>query len=354
MSYKIFSLANAKDWTTLLNKLPQNQQDIYFTPEYYQLYEAYGDGKAQCFVFEQDGELILYPYLKNSVNSLGYQLDKEYYDIQGAYGYNGIISSSKEKHFLHAFHTCFEKYCKENNIIAEFTRFHPLLQNMEMASDKTKIIYDRKTVFFDLSKELSEIFSIFQHSTKKQIRRAENRYHIQIKTHTNPNEHVNILYDIYTQTMNKVNAVPYLYFNKEYFSNLLQLENVVLFIAYYEDKPIACISALYVKDYFHGHLGGSLSEFLKMYPNDLLYKEMILYAKKIKCKYLHVGGGDTSDINNSLLNFKMNFSKDIADFYIGKTIYNEVVYNDIIEQWKIKYPLSYQKNRIKLLGYREI
>ena len=334
--------------------LPIEQQDIYFTPEYYALYEEYGDGKAHCFVFQKDGNLILYPFLKNSINALGYQLDNEYFDIQGAYGYNGIVSSSKDKNFINTFHACFEKYCIENNIIAEFTRFHPLLQNVDMASDKTKIVYDRKTVFFDLSKELSEIFSLFQHSTKKQIRRAENRYHIQIKTYTKPYEHVNILYDIYTQTMNKVNASPYLFFNKEYFSNLLQLENVVLFIAYYEDKPIACISALYAKDYFHGHLGGSLLEFLKMYPNDLLYKEMISYAKKIQCKYLHIGGGDTSDINNSLLNFKMNFSKDVTDFYIGKTIYNEVVYNMIIEQWKTNHPLSYQKHAMKLLGYREI
>lgn len=354
MNYKLLTLADKQEWAILLNQLPQEQQDVYFTPEYYALYEEYGDGKAHCFVFQKDGNLILYPFLKNSINALGYQLDKEYYDIQGAYGYNGIISSSKDKDFIHAFHTCFEKYCIDNNIIAEFTRFHPLLHNVDVTSDKTKIVFDRKTVCFDLTKELPYIFSRFQHSTKKQIRRAENRYNIQIKTYTKPHDYVNILYDIYNQTMNKVNASPYLFFNKEYFSNLLHLENVILFIAYYENKPIACISALYAKDYFHGHLGCSLSEFLKMYPNDLLYKEMISYAKKVQCKYLHVGGGDTSDTNNSLLNFKMNFSKDVADFYIGKTIYNEVVYNMIIEQWKTNYPLSYQKYAMKLLGYREI
>ena len=94
MNYKVFSLQDKEEWNNLLKKLPTKQQDIYYTPEYYSLYENYGDGKAQCFVFEKEGEIALYPFLINSINQLGYELDNEYFDIQGAYGYNGVVSSS--------------------------------------------------------------------------------------------------------------------------------------------------------------------------------------------------------------------------------------------------------------------
>lgn len=354
VDFEVLSLDDEEKWNLLIQKLPIDQQDVYFTPTYYQLYENLGDGKAQCFVFEKDGDIVLYPFLKNSINNLGYQLDNEYYDIQGAYGYNGIITSTNDKQFMHAFHLCFDNYCLKNNIVAEFIRFHPLLSNHIFASENTQVLFDRKTVYFDLSKNIKDIYSDFQHSTKKQIRRAENRYHIKVEVYTKPSDYVDVLVDIYTKTMERVNAVPYLFFNKTYFSNLLHMENIVLFVAYHETNPIACISAFYDKDYFHGHLGGSLYEYLNMYPNDLLYKEMIRYAQKINCKFLHIGGGDTPDPDNSLLKFKMNFSNSLADFHIGKKIHKQTVYENIVGQWKNKHPLSYEKNKMKLLGYREI
>jgi hypothetical protein len=45
---------------------------------------------AKCFVYQKGSNITLYPFLINSVNALGYNLDKEYFDIQGAYGYNGV------------------------------------------------------------------------------------------------------------------------------------------------------------------------------------------------------------------------------------------------------------------------
>ena len=39
MSYRILTLNEKKEWSTSLEKLPVDQQDIYYTPEYYELYE---------------------------------------------------------------------------------------------------------------------------------------------------------------------------------------------------------------------------------------------------------------------------------------------------------------------------
>ena len=65
MNYKILNLKNRQKWKILLNGLPINHQDIYFTPEYYELYEKNGDGKAQCFIFEDNGNIALYLFLIN-------------------------------------------------------------------------------------------------------------------------------------------------------------------------------------------------------------------------------------------------------------------------------------------------
>ena len=44
-----------------------------------------------CFVFEKEENNVLYP-----PTPLGYRLYKEYYDIHGTYGYNGLIFSSND------------------------------------------------------------------------------------------------------------------------------------------------------------------------------------------------------------------------------------------------------------------
>ena len=91
---KVFGLEEQASWVAALSKISPERKDIYFEPEYYSLYQNYGDGLAQCFVFENENGIAVYPFLKNLITPLGYELDKEYYDIQGAYGYNGLISSA--------------------------------------------------------------------------------------------------------------------------------------------------------------------------------------------------------------------------------------------------------------------
>ena len=114
----ILTLENAAKWRSILDSFDDNIRDIYYSPEYYELYEQMGDGKAHCFVFKNSQGLAMYPFLMNSVNDLGYHLDGSYFDIQGAYGYNGVLSSSNEKPFLDAFYDEFTCWCQENGIIA--------------------------------------------------------------------------------------------------------------------------------------------------------------------------------------------------------------------------------------------
>lgn len=42
------------------------------------------------------------------------------------------------------------------------------------------------------------------------------------------------------------------------------------------------------------------------------------------------------------------------NFWIGKKVHNQTEYDQIVEQWKQKYPESYEAHKVMLLGYREI
>lgn len=349
---KILMGKDLQEWNGFLSRLPKERRDVYFTPEYYSLYEAYGDGEAQCFVFEKDGELALYPFLKNPITTLGYELDKEYYDIQGAYGYNGLISSTDSREFIEAFWKEFDLWCQDNNIVAEFMRFHPIMKNHLLGEGHFKLIHDRNTVYLDLTQSEEDIFAGFDKGTRQHIRKAAKS--IEIRPAERNEESVQIFNRIYRENMEHVNSIPYLFFNLQHFRNMFQQDNIEFFIAWQDDTPIACYSGLVSEEYYGNYLRASLTEYNRTGVNTLMYWSMIQSAKAHGCHYVHFGGGTSGDPENSLLHYKMNFSKTLSEFWIGKKVHNQEVYDKIVEQWKTKYPDSYEAHKVMLLGYREI
>ena len=341
-----------REWNHLLSHLPCDQQDVYFTPEYYALYEQNGDGKACCFVYEEDEGIVLYPFLLNSINQLGYKLDDEYYDIQGAYGYNGIVTSSKDEGFIARFHECYDQFCQEHHIAAEFSRFHPLLNNQYLASPKMQMFYSRKTVKLDMSFSVDDIWkNQFSSKNRNVIRKAEKDGVTIVES-----QDYEFFRQMYDQTMRNVNAEEFYFFPAEYYEKFKETfgDNLILCFAMYDGKPISGSMFMFSKDYAHYHLSGRDKNYYKIAANNAVLWYGIQKAKERGCKWFHFGGGTTGADDDLLLHFKQNFSKENGEFWIGKRVHNQDVYDQIVEQWKSKYPESYERNRVKLLGYREI
>lgn len=348
--YLVLGLIHSIEWNTLLDSLPPDKKDVYFTPEYYSLYQNYGDGEARCFVFEQDGEVVLYPFLINPITSLGYKLDKEYYDIQGAYGYNGIITSSEDVDFIDAFWKSFDVYCQENDIVAEFTRFHPLLNNQRIASPKMKTFFSRHTVALDLTDD-----DIWMHQisskNRNMIRKAEKEGVTIVES-----DDYETFRRLYDGTMTDLHAEDFYFFPKSYYDEYKQTfkGESMLCLAMLDGKAIAGSMFMFSDDYAHYHLSARDREYSRYAANNLILWYAIQKAKERGCKWFHFGGGTTGNDDDSLLKFKKEFSKTLCEFWIGKRVHNQAVYDQIVEQWKTNHPQSYEQNNVKLLGYREI
>lgn len=348
--FKILSLSDSQEWKGFFAKMPSPQSDVYFWPEYYSLYHNYGDGEAQCFVFEKNGELAIYPFLKNSIKTLGYQLDKEYYDIQGAYGYNGLISTTEDAVFIADFWKEFDAYCQENDIIAEFMRFHPVLNNQRLASSQMKTFYSRHTVALDL---IDDDIWMHQISSKNRnmIRKAEKEGVIIVES-----DDYETFRKLYDGTMTDLHAEDFYFFPPSYYEEYKQTfkDKSLLCLAILAGKVIAGSMFMFSDDYAHYHLSARDRDYSRYAANNLILWYGIRKAKERGCKWFHFGGGTTGEDDDSLLKFKKEFSKTLCEFWIGKRVHNQKVYDKIVEQWKTKYPESYEHNRVKLLGYREI
>lgn len=346
----LLHLDNASQWLQLLCRIDKSRRDVYFTPEYYSLYENYGDGEAKCFVFEKDGEIALYPFLINPITPLGYKLEKEYYDIQGAYGYNGLIASTDNKAFIADFWKEFDAFCQEHDIIAEFMRFHPLLNNHLLTSPEMKTFFSRNTVGLDLTDD-----DIWMHQisskNRNMIRKAEKEGVEIIES-----DDYETFRQLYDGTMTDLHAEDFYFFPKSYYEEYKQTfkGKSMLCLAMYNGKAIAGSMFMFSDDYAHYHLSARDREYSRYAANNLILWYGIQKAKERGCKWFHFGGGTTGDENDSLLRFKKEFSKALREFWIGKRVHNQAVYDEIVRQWQTKYPGHYENNKVKLLGYREI
>lgn len=350
MSYQVFDLSEHNQWTKQIKNLPESQRDVYFTPEYYSLYQNYGDGKARCFLYEEDGDRVLYPFLMNPITPLGYKLDKEYYDIQGAYGYNGIIVSNHSPGFINSFWQVFDRWCLENEVVAEFTRFHPLLNNQLLASPKMKVFYSRHTAALDLSDD-----DIWMHQisskNRNMIRKAEKEGVTIIES-----EDYETFRRLYDCTMSDLHAESFYFFPPRYYEEYKRAfkDKSLLLLAELNGKVIAGSMFMFSDNFAHYHLSARNREYSRYAANNLILWHGIQKAKERGCKWFHLGGGTTGNDEDSLLKFKKEFSKTVCEFWIGKRVHNQEVYAQIIEQWKKNHPDSYEHNNNRLLGYREL
>ena len=80
------------------------------------------------------------------------------------------ISNTKNSKFLDLVSKKFQLWSIENNVIAEFVRFHPLIDNHNLY--KGEIIENRETIFLDLK---SNFFAQYESRRKTDIKRGKER-----------------------------------------------------------------------------------------------------------------------------------------------------------------------------------
>lgn len=351
MLFKELTIQNQVEWSDFLANFPAEYQDIYFSPEYYKLYEDLGDGIAKCIIYNENDFYCCYPFLLNNINNLGYQLNGNYYDIQGAYGYNGMICSNPtDSMSIEKFHTLLRKHLQEQKIIAEFTRFHTLLKNDLIASSDMQVLNDRNTVYVNLEDDIETIWNNqYSGNNRNMIRKAiKSGFTVNILENPSSDE-ITEFREIYQHSMRKIGASDYYFFNDTYFSNLFQNKNCYLFQVKDTENKTHCASAIYIYSQFaHYHLSGKAAN-ADNSVNTLLLDEAIRFAIAKGAKQFHLGGGNSNDLNDGLFKFKQNFSKNHCEFKIGKRVLNEDIYNEVCQQWQIKNP---DKNSRLLLKYR--
>ena len=306
--------------------------DIYFEPEYGKLYEKVENGKHEIFDFEHEYGRVYHSFIKREIES---KLSNEsWYDLITPYGYGGPVIldciEGKEAQLVRYFKEDFADYCKKNNIVSEFVRFHPLVRNAKKFKGMYEVKYSRKTVGTNLKKYDDPFQEEFSRSCRKNVRRAL-REGVSYQVTAAP-DNIDSFKEIYYQTMDRNNANEYYYFDEQYFSQCLKhfKSNLLIVEAIYDDKTIAMGFYFIYGKTIHIHLSGTLNEYLYLSPAYILRYAVTQWGKENSYDLIHHGGGRSGRANDSLYLFKKQFGANTSfKFYLGKKIWNTGMYEKL-------------------------
>lgn len=319
---QLYDLSQVEQWDACVKSFAE--WDVYYLSGYVKAFHIHGDGDPFLLYYEENGLRAIYVYMRRETALPGV------YDSVTPYGYGGVLfegDASVENR--NTFWKAYVAKMKEENIIDNFVRYHPVLKNAVPMKDLSNVIDLGKTIAFDLASP-EVIWENIISKNRNMIRKAE-KNGIEAR-HGKDLELFKDFRRIYNATMDKDNAEEYYYFSEPFYESIhndLQ-DNYEMFYAVLNDEIIAMSIMLYGNKQMHYHLSGSMIEYRNLAPSNLLLYKAALWGCEQGFKTFHLGGGVGSGEDN-LYKFKAAFNRNSDyQFSIGKVIFDQGKYDELV------------------------
>lgn len=321
---QIFNMNQAKEWNNLVQSF--TNYDVYYLSGYVKAFQIHGDGEPQLFYYDEKGLRGIYVYMKRKTAIEGV------FDSITPYGYGGfLLEGDTSEENVKALWAAYVDRMKEENIVDNFVRYHPVLANAVPMKTCSDVIDLGKTVAMDLTSE-EVIWKNIHSKNRNMIRKAE-KNGIVIK-HGQGLELFDDFIKIYNATMDKDNAEAYYYFKPEFYKSIHEdlKDNYEMFWAEYEGKIIAMSIMIFANGRLNYHLSGSDLQYRNLAPSNLLLYKAAMWGMEKGMNTFHLGGGVGSGEDN-LYKFKIAFNRfSDCQFSIAKHVFDNEKYDELVAE----------------------
>lgn len=308
-----------------------SEVDFYHTYNYHELACVRNEGYPVLLLMEQKGYKVIFPLLLRSLENLENSFSK-FYDATSVYGYGGPLISVKNfpLEILQKFQEELKEYLIKKKVIAAFSRLHPLLNQKDLLEGIGEIQDLNKTVAIDLTIPADKQRAKYRKSNKSEINQLRKRGY-SIKTADSQSE-IEAFVSIYRETMNRVNAQAYYYFDSAYFHQFLASTDFkpVLLLAYKDGEILAGAIFTITNHIMQYHLAGTTEKAIQDAPMKLIIDEARLLGNSLNLSTLHLGGGVGGKDDDPLFRFKSGFSDKFLTYSIWKYIADQKKYDELI------------------------
>lgn len=326
---RIYTLHEAEEWNRVVETF--KEYDVYYLSGYARSLQVHGDGEPLLISYTSEQLRGIQVVIKRRINDdsrFAGKLEEELYDLITPYGYGGwLLDGDGDTDALMA---AYDSWCLENRIVAEFVRFHPVLNNQEPVRKYYRVEGLGATIAMDLSSEQT-IWDNLTSKNRNMVRKAQ-KNGLSVFRANSP-EIYEQFRQIYNATMDKDHADDYYYFGDAYYQSLRQdlCGNAQVFYTQTEDGQVAAAAIMLgANGRLNYHLSGSRMELQRLAPTNLLLFEAARWGAENGYRTFHLGGG-LGAREDSLLAFKKAFYRgEPCRYHIGKRIVDPDTYEMLL------------------------
>ena len=330
MGFSIHILsASDPEWESWLTPL---KGDFQHSSGYHRLAESYGEGRGYLAVYGSRERYLAWPYLLRPVVAGATQDPTPYSDVTSVYGYPGPLgyNCASGDTFLEQAWEAMQDVWSSQHAVCAFTRFNPLFSNQKLipGSARKGLVLSGATVSIDLTKTDDERWREYKRQLQQHIRRGRD---IGLTVEFDPDwKYLEEFERIYSSTMRRNAASPYYFFTHDYFLTMkAELGNHgMLAVSRLGDQIICACLIMEYGGFVNTHLAGTVDAYLALSPFKTIVHELTSYAKQRGNHSIHLGGGRAGK-QDSLFRFKTEFSPRHHEFYTGRWILRQNIYDEL-------------------------
>ena len=174
MACKIIRCTEPDQWDSIISQ--SRAYDFYHLAGYHLLHEQRGQGQGLLLVYREDDTIAALPILLRSlatVEGLSNTLHP-FNDATSVYGYAGPVTNVDihNRDFLERFHWELQAALHEMQVIALFSRLHPILQNDLLLPVSREATEAGTTISIDLTLPPEEQYKNYRKGYRYDIRKA--------------------------------------------------------------------------------------------------------------------------------------------------------------------------------------
>jgi hypothetical protein len=336
---------DARRWTALIDKLPPQRRDVHFLPEYGRIYRDTYGFEPLLAVYSEENDYIVQPLVRRSLSNLPFLAGAAdalaYSDIANPYGYGGPVSSSDDPVTGHALYKKFSErfaaWCDQSDVASEFASLHPFMVDHQRSLVDGCLAprFEKNVVSIDLTQ--ADFTSALRKGHRSSIAAARKSGARIEKVETTARNLVD-LSEMYNATMVRRRAADRWLVPENYFENCarhLGTGRSSLFFAIVDGKAESGCLLMHDFATAYYHFAGTYATRPNLGINNLMVYETAIWARSANFDRYHLGGGVTSNDDDSLLRFKSGFSDRRVPLYTYFCIRNKGVYDRLCERKRV-------------------
>jgi len=304
----------------------------YNRPDYMALLAdyLYPDSRLHVFSFCSVNGQVYYPFFKRPLKTIARMPEPfhRYHDIIGSWYFGGpmAVVFTDQKRLFDEYAAAFSEFCKSADIVSEFIRFDPGLENHLFSSEYYELTLNRDTVYIDLEQPYERIWNGYRGRCRTAVRKAlKNEVRVSDRL---TEDRIKAFARIYQSEMERKADSRHYFFSSRFFTDVAAAlpDRFKYFFAFHKDRLCGATLVYYSHGTAYDYLMATDVDFWKYQPNNLLLDTAVRWAKSQGIAVFDLMGG-----RPGVFRFKSSFSDLRRPFFTGKKIHLPEVYAQLSE-----------------------